>query len=186
MIVAAAVDQASRLGLSGVTIGNLASELHMSKSGVVGPFGPRLELLCAALELDAAVATFEAAVLGPVANADPGPERLERLVDAWADYLIDCPFPGGCFITSASAEFDDRPGVLRDRLIEVVSRWRRHLASEIAAAQPERSAGQIDDLVTTMVGLSMAITQQVHLLDRPDMATRARRMMRRAAGLPDP
>jgi len=63
----------------------------------------------------------------------PGAARLERLIDAWIDYLVECPFPGGCFVTTASTELDGRPGMLRDRLRDVVADWRAFLTAEIAA-----------------------------------------------------
>lgn len=166
----------------GPTIGDLANELTMSKSGVIGPFGSRLDLLLATL--DAAVTTFRDAVIAPRSQHPPGLSRLERLVDARVNYLIDGPFPGGCFVTAASAELDDRPGALRDRLVAVVRSWRDWLADEIGAAQPERSPEQIDEIVTTLVGISMSINQEVRLLADPGGPMRARSAMRHAAHLP--
>jgi aryl-alcohol dehydrogenase-like predicted oxidoreductase len=79
---------------------------------------------------------------------------------------------------------DDRPGALRDRLVEVVKSWRDWLAAEIGAAQPERSPEQIDEIVTTLVGISMSINQEIRLLADPGGPMRARSAMRHAAHLP--
>ncbi|MEU8303012.1 TetR/AcrR family transcriptional regulator [Actinomadura sp. NPDC048955] len=182
-IVRAAVLDASLLGLEGLTVGSLAQRLGMSKAGLVGPFGSRERLLMAAL--DQACEIFRAAVTGPLEGLPPGPERLGRLIDGWVDYLADCPFPGGCFITAATSELDGRPGPLRDRLREIVASNRRALAEEVAAARaalpgPHRPA---EEVAMTLMGLSMAANQEIQLLDDPSAAARARDAMRHAAGL---
>ncbi len=179
----AAVDEASRLGLEGLTVGSLARQLGMSKAGLVGPFGSREQLLAAAL--DQAGAVFRLAVIQPSADLPPGRRRLDRLITAWVDYLADCPFAGGCFVTSASSELDGRPGPLRDRLRSGVASWRRHLATEIAAAQAELPGPHRPprEVVTTLIGLSMAANQEIQLLEDPSAATRALKAMRHAAGL---
>jgi AcrR family transcriptional regulator len=182
-IVRAAVDDASRLGLEGLTIGALAQRLGMSKAGLVGPFGSREALLLAAL--DEAGAVFRAAVTGPLADVPPGRRRLELLITAWTRYLADCPFPGGCFLTAASTELDGRPGPLRDRLRDMVAAARRRLTAEIAAAQaqmvgPHRPP---EEVATTLNGLAMAANQEIQLLADPSAAARAESAMRRAAGL---
>jgi hypothetical protein len=74
----------------------------------------------ASASLEQAGAVFRAAVLEPLADVPPGRRRLERLITSWVDYLADCPFPGGCFVTAASSELDGRPGSLRDRLQDIV------------------------------------------------------------------
>ena len=183
-IVRAAVQDASRLGLEGLTVGALAQRLGMSKAGLVGPFGSRDRLLMAALEHAGEV--FRSKVTAPLEDVPPGPERLARLIDGWVGYLADCPFPGGCFLTAASSELDGRPGPLRDRLRGIVASQRRALTAEIAAAQaelpgPHRPA---EEVATTLAGLSMAATQEIQLLADPAAPARARTAMRHAAGLP--
>lgn len=182
-IVRAAVDEASRLGLEGLTVGSLARQLGMSKAGLVGPFGSRERLLEAAL--DQAGTVFRSAVTEPLADLAPGRHRLDRLITAWVTYLADCPFPGGCFVTAASAELDGRPGALRDRLREIVASWHRQLASEVRAAQtetpgPHRSPTEV---ASTLVGLSMVANQEIQLLEDDSAPARAREAMRHAAGL---
>lgn len=183
-IVRAAVEEASRIGLEGLTIGSLADRLAMSKAGVVGPFRSRENLQNAALEQAGQV--FRAAVLAPLAAMPPGATRLARLIDAWIDYLAECPFPGGCFVTAASTELDGRPGMLRDRLREVVADWRSYLIAEIAAAQDETSASHRppEEIATVLIGISMAVNEEIQLLDDESAAQRGRTAMRNAAGLP--
>lgn len=182
-IVRAAVDEASRLGLEGLTVGSLARRLGMSKAGLVGPFGSREQLLEAALEHSGKI--FWSAVIEPLADLPPGRHRLERLITTWVDYLADCPFPGGCFVTAASSELDGRPGPLRDRLRSTVTSSRERLAAEVAAAQAELPGPHRppEEVVTTLIGLSMAANQEIQLLEDPSAPTRAREAMRHAAGL---
>ncbi|MBF6321281.1 TetR/AcrR family transcriptional regulator [Nocardia cyriacigeorgica] len=182
-IVHAAVHNASVVGLDGLTIGSLAETLGMSKAGVVGPFGSREELQLAALEEAGRI--FRAAVLEPSAGLQPGARRLALLIDAWIGYLAECPFPGGCFVTSASTELDGRPGRLRDRLREVITNWRTYLAAEIAAAQEETAGPHRppDELASVLIGISMSINQEIQLLDDPAAPARGRAAMRAVAGV---
>ncbi|MEV5574712.1 hypothetical protein AB0L06_32145 [Spirillospora sp. NPDC052269] len=101
-------------------------------------------------------------------------------------YLADCPFPGGCFITSASSELDGRPGRLRDRLREIAASQRRALAAEVTAARAELPGPYrpAEEVVATLVGLYMVLNQEIQLLEDPTAPSRARTAMRHAAGLP--
>jgi AcrR family transcriptional regulator len=128
----AAVELASVVGLEGLTIGRLAEQLEMSKSGLVGRFGSKEHLQLAALEL--AVDIFRDAVYQPAAAHPPGLGRLTAICDAWIDYLAQPPFPGGCFLTTASVEFDARPGPINQAVQNVMHRWLRVLEREAKAA----------------------------------------------------
>lgn len=176
-----AVDEASRIGLDGLTIGTLADRLDMSKAGVVGPFGTRENLQLAAL--DQARQIFRASVVTPLAELPPGTVRLARLIDGWIDYLARCPFPGGCFVTAASSEMDGRPGPLRDRLRDAVTEWRAFLAAEVVAAGT--APRPVEEVTSVLVGISMAVNQEIQLLGDPSAADRGRAAMRDAVGLPD-
>lgn len=180
-IVRTAVQEASRIGLEGLTIGALADQLEMSKAGIVGPFGSRVDLQEAALAEAGRI--FRAAVVEPLAELPPGAPRLSALIDAWIDYLAECPFPGGCFVTAASTELDGRPGTLRDRLRTAVTGWRAHLTAEITAAQVDLPLSP-EIVATTLIGISMAVNQEIQLLDDPTAARRGRAAMRAAVGLP--
>src|SRR3954471_21452907 len=136
--VAAAVDRASVEGLEGITIGRLAGELAMSKSGLIGRFGDKESMQRAVLA--AAVDRFTEAVWLPASKAEPGLPRLEAIVDAWIDHLREGVFPGGCFVTTASVEYDARPGPLHDDVAAAVNRWLAVLSAEARAA---REAGDL-------------------------------------------
>jgi AcrR family transcriptional regulator len=128
----AAVELASVIGLEGLTIGGLAEQLEMSKSGLVGRFGSKERLQLAAVELAAEV--FREVVYEPAAPEPPGLRRLEAICDAWIAYLGDPPFSGGCFLTTAMVEFDARPGPVNDAVREAMALWLRVLEREAATA----------------------------------------------------
>ncbi|GAA1561465.1 TetR/AcrR family transcriptional regulator [Actinomadura kijaniata] len=177
-IVAAGVARASTDGLHGLTIGSLAEELGMSKAGVVGPFGSRVDLQSAVLSR--AVDLFTRAVAAPSLNAEAGLPRLRVVIDLWCRYLDGGPFPNGCFVTAASCELDGRPGELRESIHDAVTRWRAFLRDQVTAAQ---AAGDVpadrdaDDLVTVLTGIAMAANQELQLLDDGRAPARARRLM---------
>src|SRR5437773_12478101 len=105
---AAIIDRAAELssveGLEGVTISRLAGELGMSKAGVIQPFGSKeslqLEVLARAAEI------FRAEVTRYSTEAPPGLARVRALCNGWIDHVASRTFPGGCFWTAASCEFD--------------------------------------------------------------------------------
>jgi AcrR family transcriptional regulator len=111
-IIEHAVGVASREGLEGITVGRLAGDLGMSKSGLIAPFGSKEGLQLAALE--AAVEVFRRQVWEPAAAVEPGLARLRVLMSSWLAYLERPAFPGGCFLMAAAHEFDGRPGPVRD------------------------------------------------------------------------
>lgn len=183
--VEAAIDLASIEGLEGITIGRLASELSMSKSGLIGRFGDKQALQQAVLA--AAVQRFTEAVWRPAASLDPGLPRLEAIVDAWIAHLRRGVFPGGCFVTTASVEYDARPGPLRDDVAAVVRRWLGVLEAEAAVA---REAGDLPaerdpaDVAFELHSLASGGSVAGRLTDDDDALDRTRRAMRRAIGLP--
>lgn len=111
-----AVRLASRDGLDGLTIGTLSSELGLSKSGLFAHFGSKDELQLQVLQ--AAVERFEQTVIRPALAAPRGEPRLRALMEHWLTWEDNPDMPGGCLIVAASVEFDDRPGPLRDYLVD--------------------------------------------------------------------
>lgn len=131
-IIDAAVRQASLEGLESVTIGRLAGSLEMSKAGVIGPFGTKRQIQLAALE--SAIEIFRRKVWEPSSKAETGLPRLMAITDAWLEYLTGEVFPGGCFLTQAAAEFDGRPGEVRDAVDRTLRLWEGVLEHEVEVA----------------------------------------------------
>jgi AcrR family transcriptional regulator len=132
-ILKVAVDIASAEGLEGLTIGRLANELEMSKSGLFAHFGSKEELQLAAIETAREI--FMQEVVEPALEAEPGLARLYAMLDAWLSYVERSVFRGGCFWAAASAEFDSRPGPVRDQVAALTKAWREAITEEIHQAQ---------------------------------------------------
>ena len=136
-ILRKAVNIASLEGLEGLTIGKLASALRISKSGLFAHFGSKEDLQCAVV--DEARDIFVEKVVRP-AYQFHGLKRLRALCENWLSYGEKRVFPGGCFFSAASLEFDDRPGRVRDQIVELMKKWLGNLEY---AARDAQLAGEI-------------------------------------------
>src|SRR5712692_9109449 len=111
-ILRIAVDIASAEGLEGLSIGRLATELQMSKTGIFAHFGSKEQLQLATI--DAAKEIFIEHVVQPALIHARGLPRLQAMLESWISYVENIVFRGGCFFAAASAEFDSRPGPVRN------------------------------------------------------------------------
>jgi AcrR family transcriptional regulator len=183
-IVARAVAVASTDGLEGLTIGRLAGDLSMSKAGVIGRFGSKEQLQLAALE--EAIAIFTRDVWAPAADFPAGLERLLAICDAWIAHLQSGVFPGGCFLTAASMEFDGRTGPVRERVIAGLEQWQAAIERDVRAAA---KAGQLPASTDPAQvwfewnALAIGLNQALQLFGDDSAPARARRAMRRAVGV---
>lgn len=144
-----AVDLASVEGLEGLTIGRLAAELEMSKSGLFAHFGAKQELQLATVE--AAARRFWVAVVEPALGAEEGLPRLRALARSSLAYLDDGTFSGGCFWAATSAEYDDRPGPVRDAIAAGLDTWLGELGRQAKIAgspDPDRFAFEFYAIAT--------------------------------------
>ena len=182
-IVARAVEVASTDGLEGLTIGRLAGDLKMSKAGVIGHFGSKERLQLAAL--DEAVAIFTRVVWEPLADRPAGLARLCAISEAWIAHLQSGVFPGGCFLTAASTEFDGRDGPVRERVAEALRRWRAVVEHDVRAAVAAGELPEETDPAQVWFewnAAAMALNQALQLYGDAEAPARARRLMRRALG----
>jgi AcrR family transcriptional regulator len=136
---AAILDAAMRLasieGLGSLTIGRLARELGVSKSGVFAHFRSKQRLQQETIA--AAEAVFEREVLAPGLDAPAGLARLESLCEAYLSYLERGVFPGGCFFAQLLAEFDAPRGPIHDAVVVGQQGWLGLLEQQIATAQEQ-------------------------------------------------
>ena len=127
-----AVQMASREGLEGLTIGELAAELQLNKSSVFALFGSKEELQLATLAAARGILIDQVVV--PALASEEGLPRLMAIGQAWCDYLASDVFAGGCFLSAASTEMDGRPGPVRDAVAAVMREWIAVLSANIEAA----------------------------------------------------
>src|SRR4051812_31395855 len=143
-----ALEIATAEGLEALTIGRLAGDLGMSKSGLLGHFGSKQDLQLATIA--AAAERFRVNVLEPALAAPDGVARLRAVT---AGYLADIDSEaewGGCFWGSTSAEFDDRPGPVRDAIAAALDTWFAELARQsrrAGARDPQRLAFELFSLI---------------------------------------
>lgn len=130
VILERAMRLASVDGLEGLTLGQLAADLGISKGGLQALFGTKEDLQLAIVA--AATELFEHRVLRTAEQVEDGLPRLRALMDAWIDYLDD--FPGGCFFTAAASEFDGREGPVREAIVDVATAGHETLRKQIRLA----------------------------------------------------
>ena len=121
-ILHTAVQLATVEGIDGITIGRLASELGMSKSGLFAHFGSKEELQLATI--DAAREIFVETIIAPARQAERGLPRLEALMENWLEYMRREVFKGGCFFDAVRGEYNSRPpGPVRDAVWKDFADW---------------------------------------------------------------
>jgi len=142
-ILRAAANLATVDGLEGISIGNLAAHIGMSKSGLYAHFRSKEQLQLETI--DTALEIFTTEVTEPAdAIADPL-ARLEATYDRFLDHVGRRVFPGGCFFASVEAEFDAHPGPVRDRIAAIQRAWTQRLESLVRAAQGSGSLSKRED-----------------------------------------
>ncbi len=141
-ILATAMELASVEGLGSLTIGRLARELDLSKSGVFAHFRSKARLQQQTIE--AAREVFEREVLEPGLDAPDGLARLESLCEAYLSYVERGVFPGGCFFAQLLAEFDAPRGPIHDEVVELQRGWLALLERLIGTA---KERGELDSSV---------------------------------------
>jgi len=126
---------ASQIGLGGLTIGALADEMELSKSGLFAHFRSKEALQIQVLEYGADL--FVEAVVRPALHMPRGEPRVRTLFERWMDWARTSPLPGGCLFVAAATEFDDRPGPVRDRLAQLQRDWLSVIATSFAKGAGE-------------------------------------------------
>lgn len=138
-ILTAAARLATTHGLHGLSIGELAAHLNMSKSGLYAHFKSKEELELATIDVAAVI--FEREVLAPAASVPGGLPRIRMLAEKFLSHLERRVFPGGCFFAAVAAELDTRPGPTRDRVAQVLVDW---LALLTRCLEEAKENGEID------------------------------------------
>ncbi|SOD81612.1 TetR/AcrR family transcriptional regulator [Streptomyces sp. Ag109_G2-15] len=138
LVLRRTVEIASVEGLEALTVGRLATELELSKSGVFALFGSKQELQLATVREAARI--FIERVIRPAGEVPAGVGRVWRLCELWLEYSRGRVFPGGCFFYGAMAEFDARTGPVHDAVVRAQRDWSAHVERTIEEA---RTAGEV-------------------------------------------
>ncbi len=164
-ILARAFELATKVGVSGLSIGRLAEDLRLSKSGLFAHFGSKEALEVAVVE--EASRQFVHDVMGPALREPRGEPRVRALFERW---LAWGQRPGGCFFVGASAELDDRPGPPRDALVRACKDWIDELAKAVRIAVREghfRADVDPDQLAFEIYGAMLSSHTFLHFLRDP-------------------
>ncbi len=203
----AILDAAARLatvrGLGGLSIGELAQHIGMSKSGLYAHFKSKEQLELATI--DTAAEIFESDVIRRVSPSERGSARVAALTEAFLQHLLRRIFPGGCFFATVAAQLASQPGLARDRIMQLQAMW---TAQFVVSLRQAREAGElprgadVNQLVFEITAMlfranfAWIVTEDEHVLDQARVGVknvlayaaqetgrgRQRRQPRRAAG----
>jgi AcrR family transcriptional regulator len=179
-ILDVALALAARDGLEGLTIGLIAERMRMSKSGVFAHFGAREELQIATLR--EYHRRFEEIVFTPALSRPRGLPRLEAMIDNWVEHVRVSEIPNGCIYVSGAVEFDDKPGPVRDALVDMVSAWQNALRRAITMAVEEGHLLPDTDneqMVYEIYGIILGLHHDARLLRTGNVVARARTALAR-------
>jgi AcrR family transcriptional regulator len=154
-----AVELASVSGIQNLTIGPLAEQLGMSKSGLFAHFRSKEALQVDTL--DRAAVRFTEAVISPLREEPDKSRRLALFFSRWLDWIENSGLGGGCPVLAAAVEFDDVPGPVRTTAAEHFGDLLDVIRRLVRAARPE---SDIDALASAVSGLALSHLIRVRLL----------------------
>ncbi len=165
----------SRFGLEGLSLGRLAQELELSKSGVYAHFESKEGLQREILK--ATAAAFLERAIRPALALPRGEPRVVGLFEGWLRWLESDAVSGGCLFIAAATELDDRDGPVREELVSIQAGWLGVLARAIRLAQEEGhydASLDAEQLTFELHGIMLSFHNQSRLLREPDALARAR------------
>ena len=183
-IVREAVALATVDGLEGLSIGNLAGALEMSKSGVYAHFGSKQDLQLATV--DEAGRIFQGEVIEPALAARPGLAQLVAVCDAFFDHLARRTFPGGCFFAGAVLEMGTRPGPVKEQIAAFQSGFTALIRQFVVTALEQDELPDREDpdaLTFELNGIILAANANFVLRGDPAVLEMARHIVRRRLGI---
>ena len=173
-ILTHALGLATRIGFEGLSIGRLAEDLRMSKSGLFAHFRSKEALQLEILRM--AGARMVDAVVKPALVAPRGEPRLRALFDRWLAWEQSPSLPGGCPFMAASFELDDRPGPVRDFVVQRLRDWIDTLAGAARIAVQEghfRADLDCEQFAHQCQGIGLAFVHASRLMRDPQARARA-------------
>jgi AcrR family transcriptional regulator len=179
----------SQSGIEGVTLGVLADQAGMSKSGLFAHFRSKEEVQIRLLEHTSAIEAER--IITPAMREREGLPRLKALVRNWLGWAPRAGLPGGCPVAAGLFEFDDVEGPVRDKISEMEGAWRGLLTKTVAEAaslghlRPDVDAAQF---VWELSGIYLSHHAAQRFLKSPDADRRAQTafqaLLERAAPVP--
>lgn len=165
----------SQEGLAGVTLGQLAERVGMSKSGVFAHFRSKDEVQIGLLDDSTRLATLS--VVEPAMREPQGLRRLEALMHHWLGWAERAGLPGGCPVAAAMFELDDVEGPVRDKVLAIEAEWRdllRQIVRQAVDLKHLRDDLDIDQFVWELCGIYLSHHAAHRFLRHADADVRAR------------
>ena len=178
-IVESAATMASRIGLRGLSIGVLADELELSKSGLFAHFKSKEALQLQVLEF--AIERFVDTVIRPALAAPRGEKRVRALFERWMEWPRSSGL-AGCMFVALATELDDQPGPVRDRLVQSQKDWLEVIATSVRTGIAEgdfRADVDADQFAHELYGIMLAGHHALRLLRSRGAVDRTRRAFAR-------
>jgi AcrR family transcriptional regulator len=173
-ILTHALGLATRIGFEGLTIGRLADDLNMSKSGLFAHFRSKESLQLEILRM--AGARMVETVVKPALGVKRGEPRVRALFDGWLEWEQSPSLPGGCPFMAASFELDDRPGPVRDFVVQNLRDWMDTMAGAARIAVQEghfRADLDCEQFAHECQGIGLAFVHASRLMRDPKARGRA-------------
>jgi AcrR family transcriptional regulator len=175
-IIDAAMREASRIGVSALTLAPVAERAGWSKSGLLRHFPTKEALQVAVVQRTSEL--FRERVLLPSLSTPPGAPRLRAIFQRWLGWIHDSGLDGGCPLNGARLEFDDQPGEVRDALVAGWNEWmaylERHATKAIELKQISTPLAP-RQVVMVMCGLASAADSGSRLLGKRETLRDAER-----------
>jgi AcrR family transcriptional regulator len=185
-ILRAAASLATVDGLEGLSIGNLATAIGMSKSGLYAHFGSKQELQLSTVQEAGRI--FADEVVKPALAAPAGLAQLAAVCEAFFEHLERRTFPGGCFFAGAALEMGTRPGPVKDAVAAFQAGFVDLLRGFAATAIEQHELPPGEDpgrLAFELNGIILAADANFVLHDDPAVLDLARDVVHRRLGLGD-
>lgn len=174
-IIEQALASASKVGFEQLSLATLAADTHMSKSGLYAHFKSKEALQEAVLER--AVERFGEIVVQPAMRAPRGVPRLQTLFDGYLEWVGGTVTGGRCLFMALAQEYRDRPGAIRDMVVQALKDWHGTIARVIRDAIEDgaiRADVEPRQFAFDMVGIGMSFQTSFKLLGRDDAQAMAR------------
>jgi AcrR family transcriptional regulator len=174
-IVDRAMAMAGEVGLEGLSLGVLAAGLKISKSGLFAHFKSK-----EALQLDVlqeAIDRFTRQVVLPAITKARGEPRVKALFANYLAWIHGRQAEGGCFFMALNHEYDDRPGPVRELLVESQRDWLHSVGRAARIAVEERHFRadlDVEQFGFEFLGIGMALQQATKLFEDPQALKKAR------------
>jgi AcrR family transcriptional regulator len=174
-IIEQALQSATQVGFEQLSLATLAADTNMSKSGLYAHFKSKEALQEAVLER--AMERFAEIVVQPAMRENRGVARLEKLFDGYLTWIAGAVIEGGCVFMALSQEYRNRPGVIRDKLVQAFKDWHSTIVRVITDAVDEgdlRADTDPRQFAFEMVGIGMSFQSSSRLMARADAEVMAR------------